>query len=271
VLFGGRDRGLNPLDDMWQWDGTAWTRLGPVDRTSPWPPARSEAAMSYDAARGRLVLFGGYSTTDLTDTWEWDGTSWVEVESLSGSPPARGRAITYDPVRRRVVVFGGQTAGGDAADAWEWQGDRWTRIVTGGAAPPVRWASAIAYDAVAASVVAFGGSHGGDLLGDTWSLRYERADGQSEACRYGFDTDGDRRTGCQDPDCWASCTPMCPPDTSCDAAAPRCGDGACNPSLETSRLCPADCDAGRVVCGDFLCDPGETYLDCPSDCVSPDP
>ncbi|MHB8878486.1 MAG: hypothetical protein ACYC8T_32720, partial [Myxococcaceae bacterium] len=40
-------------------------------------PARYGHALAYDAARQRVVLFGGLDSAYLTDTWEWDGTTWV--------------------------------------------------------------------------------------------------------------------------------------------------------------------------------------------------
>jgi hypothetical protein len=40
--------------------------------------------MAYDAARSRLVLFGGYNGTEnLNDTWEWDGTQWRCVDGCN--------------------------------------------------------------------------------------------------------------------------------------------------------------------------------------------
>ena len=73
------------------------------------PPARHSLAMAYDAARGRLVLFGGYggSGVRLNDTWEWDGTNWSEVQAAN-APPARNlHAMAYDAGRGRIVLFGG--------------------------------------------------------------------------------------------------------------------------------------------------------------------
>jgi len=42
--------------------------------------------MTYDAARHRVVLFGGYGPvypqgSQLGDTWEYDGNTWVQVFS----------------------------------------------------------------------------------------------------------------------------------------------------------------------------------------------
>ena len=40
--------------------------------------------MAYDAARGVTVLFGGYDGANyLGDTWEWNGTSWTQVGTVT--------------------------------------------------------------------------------------------------------------------------------------------------------------------------------------------
>jgi hypothetical protein len=116
-----------------------------------------------------------------------------------------------------------------------------------------------------AGVVVMGG-HGADVAlkaDDQWLLRWESY-APDEACiDAAADLDGDERTGCDDLDCWAVCTPSCPPFTSCDAAAPRCGDGTCS-AVETCRMCPGDCGACTAVCGDGWCDAGEVCAgDCP--------
>ncbi len=40
------------------------------------PAARSGAAMAYDPARNRTVLFGGTPSPDDDEVWEWDGVTW---------------------------------------------------------------------------------------------------------------------------------------------------------------------------------------------------
>src|SRR5438876_261777 len=61
------------------------------------PPARSSTAMAFDSTRGRVVLFGGYvgGTLSLGDTWERDGTAWVQRAPFT-SPSARSStAMAY--------------------------------------------------------------------------------------------------------------------------------------------------------------------------------
>ena len=62
------------LGDTWTWDGTDWTQRTPAHSPSP----RYCLGMAYDAARGQVVLFGGYGGGDLGDTWTWDGTDWTQ-------------------------------------------------------------------------------------------------------------------------------------------------------------------------------------------------
>lgn len=99
---------------------------------------------------------------------------------------------------------------------------------------------------------------------DVWRLRWA-ASTAYESCA-DVDTDADGLVGCADPDCWASCTPLCAPGvTGCDPG-PHCGDGMCNPALESCYLCPADCGVCAALCGDLSCNNGEAHATCPSDC-----
>ena len=64
---------------------------------------------NYDSVRKRVISFGGLqSTTYFNDTWEWDGTSWVQ-QFPNNPPPVRGgHGMAYDSTRKRIVVFGGR-------------------------------------------------------------------------------------------------------------------------------------------------------------------
>ena len=144
------------------------------DRQSP--PARDGHALAYDSARGRVVLFGGRDSSNnrLSDTWEWDGTSWTDVtpSGATASPPARERhALAYDSDRGRVVLFGGQDSlSNRLSDTWEWDGTGWTDVTPPGvgASPPARFGHALAYDSARGRVVLFGGDRFTNRLSDTW-------------------------------------------------------------------------------------------------------
>src|SRR5262249_46849491 len=78
-------------------DSATWVQLSPASS----PPARSYLAMTYDAASGKIIMFGGDNgTTYLNDTWTFDGFTWTQV-AVSHSPPARAAAqMAYDSVTR---------------------------------------------------------------------------------------------------------------------------------------------------------------------------
>ena len=58
------------LASTWEWNGSTWTNMASASGS---PPARTEHAMAYDAAHGKVMLFGGYAypnaTSGFADTW----------------------------------------------------------------------------------------------------------------------------------------------------------------------------------------------------------
>lgn len=126
-------------------------------------PARSEPAVAFDSARGRLVIFGGTGASGiLGDTWELDVRTGAIAQVAQNGPSARSlAAMAYDPVRNVTVLFGGSsTALGTAplADTWEWNGSTWRAITPSAPAPEGRAGAALAFDPVGARLVLTGGA-----------------------------------------------------------------------------------------------------------------
>jgi hypothetical protein len=164
VLFGGSSGGAT-RNDTWWWDGSDWQPIFTAVAPSP----RHAHAMAYDGARGRLVLFGGYSATQqsLGDVHEWDGGQWFALQPAT-SPPARFHAVlAYDGYTRRCVLSGGN-GGQLLADTWWWDGVNWTNVAISG--PSARYQSAGAFDARRGRLVLFGGGDGVTTLTDTWEF-----------------------------------------------------------------------------------------------------
>jgi len=135
------------------------------------PPLRNAHAMAYDSARGVTVLFGGLSgSSDLNDTWEWNGTDWTQ-RLPSNNPPARGHhAMVFDSARGVTVLFGGDSNGSWTGrnDTWEWNGSDWTQKFPTNI-PPLRYVHSMAYNSTAGVTVLFGGCYGaGSYRNDTW-------------------------------------------------------------------------------------------------------
>jgi len=176
VLFGGTFDDKDLHNDMWEWDGTSWVQKTP----STLPSFRTDAAMATDTQRGRLVLFGGFgggecdpfltacAPTALSDTWEWDGSKWVQRTGV-GTPPARAdTALAYDSARGRSVMFGGlDTKLVAHNDTWEYDGTAWKQRATT-VQPSARAAYAATYDVAHGRTELIGGCQASGSDPTTW-------------------------------------------------------------------------------------------------------
>jgi len=177
VLFGGTNSySAGLLGDTWTWDGVSqtWTQLSP----STSPPARL-GPLAYDPATASVVLFGGGiehppggGGTAYGDTWNWNGTNWVQQFPASAPSARLGAALAYDPQIRALVLFGG-AVGGDwensSADSWTWNGSTWTQVHPA-TTPPNRYDFAMSYDPGEKAVLMFGGFSTADAQGGPWLL-----------------------------------------------------------------------------------------------------
>ena len=164
VMFGGfvADWSYNyPGDsfdssDTWVWDGAAWT----VQNSAHRPPARGDFAMAYDAARDRVLIFGGtsesygHAISDLGDMWAWDGTDWTQLTPTTLPAARHGCRMAYDAANQRVVLFGGSTTN----DTWVWDGTNWTQL-SPATSPPVEIGFGLAYDPLNQRVMWAGFTH----------------------------------------------------------------------------------------------------------------
>ncbi len=148
----------------WLWDGDAWTQ------TPSSPPVDTYTAIAYDAARQRVVLYGGFAGIGgipRSDTWEWDGIAWTKV-NVVGPGPRMHHAMAYDAQRQQVILCGGDD--GTASflnDTWVYDGAAWKKAASGGPAP--RYDRSIAYDASRHTVLVFGGyGPNSQWYNDTW-------------------------------------------------------------------------------------------------------
>ncbi|MGA1522469.1 MAG: Kelch repeat-containing protein [Planctomycetota bacterium] len=167
LMFGGQTSGGVYLDDLWGFDGTAWTDLTPA---AGLPPARDWHGQAFDSARGRLVVFGGRNgATIYGDTWEWDGSAWTQATTANAPTARRNPGMTYDSARGVIVLFGGEDGATRLNDTWEYDGTDWTQV-TPAQSPPARWKMQIAYDSDRGLVVVAGGNvNGGGRGNDTWT------------------------------------------------------------------------------------------------------
>ena len=148
---------------IWRWSGADWTVLDSLG-----PPIRNLGGVAYNAARNRLVMYGGGYDQNLVydDTWEWSPqTKWIQKRA-AGPGKRDHLQMVYDAARQRVVLYGGQANPTTfPADTWTWDGNEWERFA--GTSPAGRVHHTMTYDPSGARVLMFGGSVGGN--GDTWA------------------------------------------------------------------------------------------------------
>ncbi len=129
--------------------------------------------MAYDAGHGVVLLYGGNDLlygqppgSDLSDTWLWDGSTWI-LRNSPIVPHLRGAVAVYDE-RARVVVLTGLRFDMGVMETWSWDGTSWTFRQTGGLPP--RAGEAAAYDPLSRKVLLFGGfTQASGTLADAWA------------------------------------------------------------------------------------------------------
>ena len=117
----------------------AWNEVPPAGIR-----AASNAAMAFDAARGRMMLFGGGDINGpIAQTLQWEGTRWLQLSPASSPSAREGHDMAYDAARQRIVLFGGgRSIRSD--ETWEWDGTNWTKAAPA-SRPSARTSHAMVY------------------------------------------------------------------------------------------------------------------------------
>ena len=169
VMFGGEvQAGINSryYGDTWLWDGHSWEQA--TNEASP--PARHDAAMVFDQARGVLLLYGGTAEpneraaaagagADLNDTWTWDGKTWTQVAS---GPSVGNPVVAYDPGTKTPILVGALSK-----PTLSWDGKAWHEVA-GSNGLPVLAGAALARDRLG-RVIAVGGNTFTALVDGSWT------------------------------------------------------------------------------------------------------
>ncbi len=144
----------------------------------PAGPERQEAqAGFYDAARSRLLVFGGWNgTASLNTTWVLALTgppTWTQLTTVGALPPGRyAHTLVYDSTRDRILVFGGRDNVNSFGDVWALTlsgTPTWTQLAPLGSLPSGRFGQDAIYDPVRDRMILFGG-YDGAFKNDLWEL-----------------------------------------------------------------------------------------------------
>jgi Galactose oxidase, central domain len=184
ILFGGFDASGGLLDDTWFYVTGVWS---PITGSTP-PSARAGAGMSWDGTDNYLLLFGGDTSSGLSQqSWKLYGTStlnlsWTQLPPTTCTPSTCPAAEAYggmdfDANDGYVVLFenGNPTCSvsscwttwGFASGSWTLEGSPPSCL------PTCAWplvSAPIAYSGAANFVLLFGGwTPNGSLSGHTYA------------------------------------------------------------------------------------------------------
>ncbi len=150
------------FEDTWRFDPktAAWTDISPAEGN---PGRRCLHSASYDAARHRMIIYGGQRSGPLDDLWALDLATQRWTELL---PPTRpgGRFYTaniYDSGNDRVLIFGGNLGSpGLSNELWSFdlQMESWTLLEPMGDPPVPREGAAGVFLEEKGRMVVFGGT-----------------------------------------------------------------------------------------------------------------
>ncbi|MFA5794394.1 MAG: kelch repeat-containing protein [Candidatus Brocadiia bacterium] len=171
IMFAGWDSTERNVNDLWSYDpdSNKWTQKVAKDQPGSPPPRRlHDMAWIGD----RIIMFGGYTDTDLNDLWHYnpDSNKWVQkVADGQAGVPARRRCYSLTWDGSRIILFGGYNTG-VLGDLWWYNPDSnaWVNKINGidGEVLPKRHGHSMGWTGRAAVMIA-----GADqsLRNDVWS------------------------------------------------------------------------------------------------------
>ena len=153
------------------------------------PSGRSRHAMATIWGTKKVLLFGGYPSSPLNDTWVYDSTNnkWTNKKPAN-SPYSRGEH-KMAPIfgTDKVLLFGGYCGTGSAVDdtwIYDLSDNLWTEISTNNKVS-IRSQHAMVPIWGTDRVLMFGGNTGGEQISDTWI--YDLSDNTWTEKKFGND------------------------------------------------------------------------------------
>ncbi len=175
VIAGGL--AVEPLNDVWAWNGSSWKRLPDLPRRPRLADGGSQvngrigSLLYWDAALGRLVFTGGVERVGANDpsdeSWSLEDRTWVPMPTPPFGPRAAA-AIATDTATGITAVVGGSSSG--EIDVWIQRNGTWQAFDAGTGPGPRGLAAAASFPMNGALLLHGGVALDGTVLDDLWVL-----------------------------------------------------------------------------------------------------
>ncbi len=115
--------------EVWEWNGTAWTRIGGDAVNSSWANTTYEqvGAFAYDGTN----LYAGLGTGNGDgEVWKWNGTAWTQIggDGLNGGWSTNQGDLVNTLLYDSGTLYAGTYDSAGAGLAYTWNGTAWTQI-----------------------------------------------------------------------------------------------------------------------------------------------
>ncbi len=118
--------------EVYQWNGTAWTKIGGDGVNGSWPAAQGDGVYSLANSGGKLYA-GVHDTNGDGTFWLWNGTDWTRLGGgyVNNSWGYYGinSVESSTTLHEKLYVGTGVSAAGNAM-VWEFDGSQW-RVIGG--------------------------------------------------------------------------------------------------------------------------------------------
>jgi hypothetical protein len=163
VLFGGFNNSGTPLADTWEYANGTWSP-GPTG-----PAGRYGAQMAYSSTN-RVVLYGGKTLAgSASDTWEYDGVTWMLKAPAPLVPPGRAFGTASRLGSGAIALVGGIDES-PREDVWAYDtAGAWKAHPVQLSAPP-RCCATMTYDPSSQQAIVLGGYVVNSTFDDSWGF-----------------------------------------------------------------------------------------------------
>ena len=175
IMFGGEVDGGSIADFkatlIFSSLNQTWTEISDINS----PESRTHHSMVYNSLTGKVLLFGGSSTTEIAqfnDTWVFDTSTyeWTELYPENAPSGRSAHAMYYDSELNEVVLYGGSTPYSVSNEMWifNFTSNNWYQIFPS-YGPGMRYGHSFVYNEREHTGVFFGGRYGNSgLQNDIW-------------------------------------------------------------------------------------------------------